>query len=310
MKKVNFQIVIYILMKLPLETKYEYIVAPDTVIGNWFENIKKSDYRFNEKYGVMLPLHTGYNFNYSTFESEDSHCYDICVLWSKNSYIKVVTDTDTSLGLDMKNEKQNDIFTQLKIQKVGADENGHIVYHLSSDTENILTEETAQKLVELRNEHLINLNYCEEYQLQNIPFSEYPIYKDNDIEKVSEYLNKHGINFSIVENLYNENMIVLDEQISAVEFYELISKIQEDIEIMPKIQINEVYSTKLISTEIYNSVQGDANSDGRFNIADIVNLNNFIIGRGTIGINADVNFDNIIDSFDMILMRKMILNNK
>lgn len=53
---------------------------------------------------------------------------------------------------------------------------------------------------------------------------------------------------------------------------------------------------------------GDANNDNTVNIADAVSLNKYILGKGVVGYEADINKDGIIDSFDMILMRNMILN--
>ena len=53
---------------------------------------------------------------------------------------------------------------------------------------------------------------------------------------------------------------------------------------------------------------GDTNNDGTINIADAVSLNKYILGKGIVGYEADINKDGIIDSFDMILMRNMILN--
>ena len=53
---------------------------------------------------------------------------------------------------------------------------------------------------------------------------------------------------------------------------------------------------------------GDTNNDGTINIADAVSLNKYILGKGIAGYEADINKDGIIDSFDMILMRNMILN--
>ena len=55
---------------------------------------------------------------------------------------------------------------------------------------------------------------------------------------------------------------------------------------------------------------GDANNDGNVNIADAVSLQKYLFGNGSVGYEADLTKDGIIDSFDMIPMRKMILNNK
>ncbi len=52
----------------------------------------------------------------------------------------------------------------------------------------------------------------------------------------------------------------------------------------------------------------DANNDGNINIADAVLLQKYLFGNGSVGYEADLTKDSIIDSFDMIYMRKMILN--
>ena len=53
---------------------------------------------------------------------------------------------------------------------------------------------------------------------------------------------------------------------------------------------------------------GDTNNDGKINIADAVSLQKYLFGNGTVGYEADLNKDGIIDSFDMIPMRQTILN--
>ena len=57
-----------------------------------------------------------------------------------------------------------------------------------------------------------------------------------------------------------------------------------------------------------NLKYGDANNDGNINIADAVSLQKYLFGNGTVGYEADLNKDGTIDSFDMIPMRKTILN--
>lgn len=53
---------------------------------------------------------------------------------------------------------------------------------------------------------------------------------------------------------------------------------------------------------------GDSNKDGEINIADVVSLQKYLFGIGNVGYEADLTKDGIIDSFDMVLMRKMILS--
>ncbi|MDE6425175.1 MAG: leucine-rich repeat protein [Ruminococcus sp.] len=55
---------------------------------------------------------------------------------------------------------------------------------------------------------------------------------------------------------------------------------------------------------------GDANNDGKINIADAVSLQKYLFGNGSVGYEADLTKDGIIDSFDMVYMRKIILNHQ
>lgn len=58
------------------------------------------------------------------------------------------------------------------------------------------------------------------------------------------------------------------------------------------------------------AVEGDCNDDGIFSIADAVSLQNFLLGRiKTLGNwkNADLCKDDRLDAFDMILMRRLLI---
>lgn len=57
------------------------------------------------------------------------------------------------------------------------------------------------------------------------------------------------------------------------------------------------------------SINGDCNDDGVINIADAVMLQRFLIGNSTLTNwkNADLCKDERIDSFDMVLMRKLLI---
>lgn len=56
---------------------------------------------------------------------------------------------------------------------------------------------------------------------------------------------------------------------------------------------------------------GDCNNDGYVNIADAVMLQKYLLGSGTLTNwkNADLCKDDCIDVFDMVLMRKMLIEN-
>ena len=54
---------------------------------------------------------------------------------------------------------------------------------------------------------------------------------------------------------------------------------------------------------------GDVNKDGKFNVSDLVTMQKFLLGAGSVSDSefADMDRDGIVDSFDMIHMRKLIV---
>lgn len=57
------------------------------------------------------------------------------------------------------------------------------------------------------------------------------------------------------------------------------------------------------------NVIGDVNKDGKFNIADVVNMQNYLLDKDSL-LNykaGDINSDNIIDVFDLCYMKKMLV---
>ena len=56
------------------------------------------------------------------------------------------------------------------------------------------------------------------------------------------------------------------------------------------------------------SVPGDVNDDGKFNVADAVMMQNFILNNGSLinWKNGDLYEDDIIDSFDIVIMRRLL----
>ena len=62
------------------------------------------------------------------------------------------------------------------------------------------------------------------------------------------------------------------------------------------------------STEI---IKGDVNADGSFNIADVVSMQNWLLGRKNMKSfdrkAADMLSDDILDAFDLSLMRSMLI---
>lgn len=61
--------------------------------------------------------------------------------------------------------------------------------------------------------------------------------------------------------------------------------------------------------EFVNRALGDANDDGRFDASDAVTLQNYILGRtGECSVNADMNGDGVLNSFDICLIRKKLIS--
>lgn len=61
---------------------------------------------------------------------------------------------------------------------------------------------------------------------------------------------------------------------------------------------------KLFDSLLYS----DTNDDGNVNISDVVSLQKYLFGNGSVGYKAYLTKDGIIDIFYMVCMRKMILN--
>ena len=65
----------------------------------------------------------------------------------------------------------------------------------------------------------------------------------------------------------------------------------------------------ILEPAIVKNVKGDVNADGEFSLADIVMMQNYLLGRGwlTAWPAGDLCNDGIINVFDMILMRRLVL---
>ena len=86
----------------------------------------------------------------------------------------------------------------------------------------------------------------------------------------------------------------------------------------PDCVINGWYGTEAHSYALSNNLKfnpmdellyGDANGDNEIGIADAVALQKYLLQNETVGYEADLNKDGRIDSFDMIAMRKMLIEN-
>jgi len=73
---------------------------------------------------------------------------------------------------------------------------------------------------------------------------------------------------------------------------------------------NSNYDVAQLKVTVSSSASGDANGDGTFNVADLVALQNFLLGRTkTLGNwkEADLCKDGRLDVFDMVLLRKLLI---
>lgn len=72
------------------------------------------------------------------------------------------------------------------------------------------------------------------------------------------------------------------------------------------------YTVNINEFDNITSVVGDADCNGSVNVADLVMLQKWLLGSGTLTNwrNADIYKDNRIDVFDMIEMRKLLIKNK
>ncbi len=68
----------------------------------------------------------------------------------------------------------------------------------------------------------------------------------------------------------------------------------------------------IVENENENLLLGDIDGNGAIEIADAVILNRYLIGKGELtleqAMRADIDCDNIVDSFDMVFMRKLLIS--
>lgn len=297
-----------------LETEYDYLAVPDSIIGNWFEYRKNSDPRFQHQYDVKLPLHTSYVLDESYSELQSSHYYDLYIMWKKVPYIIITADSKQVPLID--NEKLSEMYPDAKLSYINKNENNEYVYYLSTgdvntnfneyeyEVDTILTYEDAEEIYKLGNEHIIDFSYCSSYEMQNAILPEYPVYKSEYVEKAIEVFENHGYNVTIGDL----QELIPDESIPPLEYFDIIFEIQERENIMPNIKMYEnTVQTISNQTKLNNNKKGDINCDGNIGIADIVMLEKFLLGCGKDNQNADLNSDGVINVYDLILMRKELI---
>lgn len=122
------------------------------------------------------------------------------------------------------------------------------------------------------------------------------------------------LNSDIAENGYKAS---IDENSGSIVFAEGVTE-KEKLEFAVWLKDNYgfyayTYSAALMAESTpperkelyYTDVKGDVNNDGVFNVSDLVMLQKFLLGKGTLynWNNADLCKDDRIDVFDMILVR-------
>ncbi len=164
-------------------------------------------------------------------------------------------------------------------------------------------------------------------------FADYEFMKEHNytIPETIKFINNDL--FDTYSNNYSNNLVV-SKNIKVFGTYSMpaygengpfshepsyISVIYDFCELTSDVQISGYYGTEAHDYAISHNLKfnplddltyGDANNDGNINIADAVSLQKYLFGNGSVGYEADLTKDGIIDSFDMILMRRMILNNQ
>lgn len=299
-----------------LETKYEYIVASNDVIGKWFEYRSDFDRRFSYEYDVKLPLHTKYALNEENFELEEGSFYDIEVMWKTVPYISITADTNSAPLFD--NDQLKQMLPEVKSISIGKDKDGNYISYMfagdtytnisdyESDADTIISLEDAQKIAALRNEHVLDISFCISYETQRISLCEYPTYSADSVEYAASVFEAHGYDVAIED----DGQIIPYEHVPALEYFEIISEIQMQEGAMPNMLMYEPADSDVVnSVGLLSTPKGDVNGDGKVGIADIVRLQRYLLGGESIGLSADLNEDGFIDVYDMVLMRKRVLDN-
>ena len=124
------------------------------------------------------------------------------------------------------------------------------------------------------------------------------------IDQQNIYRSKDGINWSLISTGTNEdNLTVTDDGLNenTTYYYKVI-------------YINRYYNIESDTVSVttgHKSIIGDCNNDGSFTVADIVMLQKWLLNDGTVLDNwkaADLYGDNVINVFDLALMKQMIAN--
>ena len=152
----------------------------------------------------------------------------------------------------------------------------------------------------------------------------------NDIRRIDEF----GIESSLIEEITSKQIADLNSDIEKNGYNASIDKengnvcFANDVTEKEKLQFAVwfkqnygfyafTYSAAILPETtpkerkelFYTDIKGDVNNDGLFNISDLVTLQKYLLGNGTLSNwkNADLCNDNRIDVFDMCLMRRLLI---
>lgn len=101
--------------------------------------------------------------------------------------------------------------------------------------------------------------------------------------------------------------VIDDGKIELQKWWEASEKLEEDIEDIITVKYTNI---QVVYEYESQSVEGDVTNDGLFNVSDIVALQKYILGMGTLEnpLAGDVQKDNRLDAFDLVVMRKMLIS--
>lgn len=101
--------------------------------------------------------------------------------------------------------------------------------------------------------------------------------------------------------------VIADGKIELQKWWDSPEKQEQGIDDIITVKYTDVQVVYEYTAE---TVDGDVNNDGLFNVSDLVAMQKYLLGAGTLknSIAGDVCKDNRLDVFDMVIMRKMFIS--
>ncbi len=101
--------------------------------------------------------------------------------------------------------------------------------------------------------------------------------------------------------------VIEDGKIELQKWWDSSEKMEAGVEDVITVKYTNVQVVYEYETK---SVEGDVTNDGLFNVSDLVALQKYILGTGTLEnpLAGDVQKDNRLDAFDLVVMRKMLIS--